>query len=284
VRYLIKKVDYKNKTFYCEIGNRMTGFYLTNRLSKLFLEYINDNVYVDFLASEKTKKINNKLYYQVLHFNEIYNFKTKVFVYNHMQLKSQMLDFLRSNEYFLFLDLEMTIPSYRQKEFIPEIVQYGLVLMSQNGKVIFENEGYIKPVRQEPISRRTLKFLSIDEEYFYGHANDYNSFYSMLRKIITDYKPKIVVWGKNDFLALDHSYKIHKQKRLTERNDFIDLLKLHKDYFNLRDDVGLFKAYETYYQENIEQVHNAKDDAMITKHVFDAFLKYIISDVNLKGA
>ncbi|HHW80058.1 MAG TPA: hypothetical protein GX742_04540, partial [Acholeplasmataceae bacterium] len=65
---------------------------------------------------------------------------------------------------------------------------------------------------------------------------------------------------------------------------FVDLLKLHKDYFNLRNDVGLFKAYETYYEKNAEQVHDAKADAKITKKVFDAFLQYSIKELNDKGS
>ena len=99
-------------------------------------------------------------------------------------------------------------------------------------------------------------------------------FYNQLKDIITKYNAKIVVWGKNDIQALNYGYKIYKLKPLTNDYDFVDLLKLHKDYFNLRNDLGLFKAYETYYDETIKQTHDAKDDAKITKKVFDAFLEY----------
>ena len=62
---------------------------------------------------------------------------------------------------------------------------------------------------------------------------------------------------------------------MTDANDFIDLLKLHKDYFNLKDDLGLFKAYQVYYKIDETQAHDAHDDALITKQVFDAFIDYI---------
>ena len=100
--------------------------------------------------------------------------------------------------------------------------------------------------------------------------------------IINKYHPKIVVWGKNDIQAIQASYKLHNKKALTKSTDFVDLSKLHKDYFNLRDDLGLFKAYETYYKKAKEQIHSAKEDAKITKNVFEAFITYINSDINGK--
>ena len=89
------------------------------------------------------------------------------------------------------------------------------------------------------------------------------------------YNPKLVVWGKNDLSALNDSYVLHDKDKLTSDENFIDLLKLHKDYFNLKDDLGLFKAYKTYYDVAFSQAHDAKDDALVTKYVFDAFLEYM---------
>ena len=56
----------------------------------------------------------------------------------------------------------------------------------------------------------------------------------------------------------------------------MDLLKLHKDYYNLENDIGLFKAYKMYFNDDLDQAHNAYEDALITKHVFDGFLATII--------
>ena len=80
---------------------------------------------------------------------------------------------------------------------------------------------------------------------------------------------------KNDLTALNDSFILNNKPKITEDHDFIDLLKLHKDYFNLKDDLGLFKAYQTYYGITFDQAHDAKDDAFVTKLVFDAFLSYM---------
>lgn len=274
MRLMIKKIDYNNKAFYCNVGGVLTGFYLTNRLAKIFLEYLGQNILVDFEASTVTKKINNHRAYQVLYFNEIYNVKSKKYHYNHLKLKHDMIEFLEDKDYYLFLDLEMTMSYYRQKNFKPEVVQYGYLLMNKNGNVILENGNYVIPVIQNPISKKTLDFISISQEIFYNQAIDYKIFYVELKNILEKYQPKIVVWGRNDIITLDLSYKIHNVKPLTTKLDFIDLLKLHKDYFNLRNDLGLFKAYKTYYDTNLEQEHDAVSDAKVTKKVFEAFVNY----------
>lgn len=279
MRLIIKNVDYRRKIFYCQIGNQKTGFYLTKRLSKIFIEQLKKNVLVDFEISDKTKAIGQKKVYQVMHFNEIIDLKHKRVLYNHLSLKKDMISFLENKKYFLFLDLEMTIPSYKEKNFIPEIIQYGYLLMENNGKIVLEDTAYINTVKQAPISKRTLKFLSIDFDKYDKLAEPYDIFYKKMRDIKNKYQPKIVVWGKNDIIALNHSYNLYKVKAVTNRTDFIDLLKLHKDYFNLKDDLGLFKAYETYYKKEFEQVHDAKDDAVVTKEVFKAFIEYSINEL-----
>lgn len=283
MRKLISSVDIKNKMFFCTFGNHKVAFYLTNRHAKIFLEYLSEGILVDFEASDFTKKIGKYQAYQVSHFNEIINIKNKKAIYNHRQLKKEMIDFLEDKEYFLFLDLEMTIPFFKQRNFKPELVQYGYVLINKKGETILEDEAYLTPVLQNPISKRTLKFISITAEKFYSVSRPYDIFYNKLNDILETYNPKIVVWGSNDIIALNHSYKVHNLKELTNKNDFIDLLKLHKDYFNLKNDLGLFKAYQTYYdKEELKQIHNAKEDAIVTKKVFEAFVEYSTYDLKTK--
>lgn len=274
MKLIIKNVNYKKQTFSCIIGNQLVDFYLTNRLSKLFLNHLSQDVIVDFAVSGKTKIIEQRKAYEVQHFNLIRNFKSKITIYDHNQLKQDMIGFLESNEYYMFLDLEMTIPFYKQKDFIPEIVQYGYFLVDKNGKTIERNGNYVKTKIQKNINRRTIKFLKLDITNYNQTKIPFISFYNELKSLINKYNPKIVVWGKNDIQALSYGYKIYKLKPITNELDFVDLLKLHKDYFNLRNDLGLFKAYETYYDESINQTHDAKDDAKITKKVFAAFLNY----------
>lgn len=274
MRLIIKRINYKNQTFSCIVGNQLVNFYLTNRLSKLFLDHLSTEVIVDFAVSGKTKTIDQRKAYEVSHFNFIKNYKNDITIYDHSQLKQDMIGFLESNDYYLFLDLEMTIPFYRQRDFIPEIVQYGYLLVNNKGETIIKNGDYVKTKIQKNINRRTIRFLKLDINIYNQTKIPFIDFYNQLKDIITKYNAKIVVWGKNDIQALNYGYKIYKLKPLTNDYNFVDLLKLHKDYFNLRNDLGLFKAYETYYDETIKQTHDAKDDAKITKKVFDAFLEY----------
>lgn len=274
MRLIIKRINYKNQTFSCIVGNQLVDFYLTNRLSKLFLDHLSTEVIVDFAVSGKTKTIDQRKAYEVSHFNFIKNYKNDITIYDHSQLKQDMIGFLESNDYYLFLDLEMTIPFYRQRDFIPEIVQYGYLLVNNKGETVIKNGDYVKTKIQKNINKRTIRFLKLDINIYNQTKIPFIDFYNQLKDIITKYNAKIVVWGKNDIQALNYGYKIYKLKPLTNDYDFVDLLKLHKDYFNLRNDLGLFKAYETYYDETIKQTHDAKDDAKITKKVFDAFLEY----------
>lgn len=274
MKLMIKKVNYKNQTFSCLVGKQLVNFYLTNRLSKIFLNYLSKDVLVEFVVSGKTKKIDKRKAYEVSHFTLIKNYKNDITIYDHSQLKQEMIDFLENNKYYLFLDLEMTIPFYRQRDFIPEVIQYGYLLVDNKGNTITENSNYVKAKLQKNINRRTIRFLKLDINYYNNTKIPFTSFYKELKEMIDKYQPKIVVWGKNDIQALNYGYKIHKLKALTNELDFVDLLKLHKDYFNLRNDLGLFKAYETYYNKSINQTHDAKDDAKVTKKVFEAFLKY----------
>lgn len=282
MRKIINSVDAKKSVFHCIVNGRKVAFYLTNRLSKIFMDYLNKGVLVDFEISNTRRKIDNYRAYQVAYFNEIKIIKTGRTIYNHIKLKGDMLDFLEERYYYLIVDLEMTMPRYREKRFVPEIIQYGFVLVEYRGKTILEDHSYIFPVKQIPLSKRTINFLNLDLEMFNTKAQPYNYFYNNLLDIIKKYQPKIVVWGKNDIAAIQSSYKIHNKKVITEPTDFVDLSKLHKDYFNLKDDLGLFKAYETYYDQKHKQVHSAKEDAVITKSVFEAFINYINTDLNGK--
>lgn len=278
MRLMIESVDHKNRTFTCKIGNQLISFYLTNRLAKIFLEHLSEDVLVDFEITGKRRTVNNKKVFHVAYFNLIKNYKNDIVIYDHSKLKRDMVNFLDSNKHYLFLDLEMTMAYFRQKRFVPEIVQYGYLLVNDRGETVIKGSNYVETTLQKRINKRTISFLKLDINKYHESKISFKEFYNELDNVIKKYSPKIVVWGKNDIQALDHGYKIHNLKPVTNQYDFVDLLKLHKDYFNLHNDLGLFKAYETYYKEEINQVHDAKDDAVVTKKVFDAFIKYSKTD------
>ncbi len=275
MKKIIHQVDQKHSVFYLILEGRKIGFYLSNRLSKIFFSYLDQGVLVDFEIQPKMKKIGLIYYYQVAHFNQIIRLNPYQVHYDLYSLRNQMKDVLTQHHYYLFIDFEMTMPGYREESFRPEIIQVGYVLARAKENAVLQDGYYVLPKEAKTLSKRTKRFLNLDEEVFFKQAIPYEMFYDKLEAIMEAYHPKLVVWGKNDLTALNDSFNLHQKKRLTSDQDFIDLLKLHKDYFNLKDDLGLFKAYQTYYDISFDQAHDAKDDAFVTKLVFDAFLSYM---------
>ncbi len=275
MKKIIHDVNFKNRTFSLVLGKKKVGFYLTNRLVKMFFPYLKKGVLVDFEIAERSKRIGNCKYIQVAHFNQIVSLMPYYIHYDLFKLRDDMRDMLLSNDYFVFLDFEMTMPGYRESKFSPEIIQVGYAVAKANSKIVHQDGYYVLPKDKQRLTTRTKRFLNLDQTTFFKEAVPYDEFYEKLKKIIKKYNPKFVVWGKNDVSALSESYALHQKEVLTNNMGFVDLLKLHKDYFNLANDIGLFKAYKSYYDVSFKQAHDAKDDAIITKYVFDAFLDYI---------
>jgi sporulation inhibitor KapD len=273
MRRMIWSVDYKKKVFYVVMHGKRTGFYLTNRLAKTFFNHLRRGVLVDFAVYPRKKKIGQERFTQVAYFIQIISLRPYFVHYDLITLRNDMEKVLMSNDKYLFIDFEMTMPGYRPKHFRSEIIQVGYALAEVQKGIEFADGYYILPKTDHFLTRRTKRFLKIDDELFFKEAISYDVFYDRLKTIIETYRPKLVVWGKNDLTALEDSYRLHEKKPLTTESDFIDLLKLHKDYYNLKDDLGLFKAYKTYYDNNDLQKHDAEDDALVTKHVFDAFIE-----------
>ncbi|RJX25690.1 MAG: hypothetical protein C4537_03990 [Acholeplasma sp.] len=276
MKRIIHSINDKTKVFYLVLEGKKIGFYLSNRLAKVFFPYLHEGVLVDFEIQEKTKKIGHEHVYQVAFFEQIISLDPFHVHYDLHRLRKEMQEVLIQDRYYLFIDFEMTMPGYKEINFKPEIIQVGYLLSKAKENALLQEGYYVAPLPQTTLSRRTKKFLSLDELKFYEEAITYQDFYHKLKKIIDQYHPKLVVWGKNDMTALDDSYQIHQVLPLTFTEDFIDLLKLHKDYFNLKDDLGLFKAYQTYYDVAIDQSHDAIDDAHVTKLVFDAFISHMV--------
>jgi sporulation inhibitor KapD len=275
MRKIVDSIHPKTKSFYVIHEGKKVGFYLTSRLAKTFYDYIQPGVLVDFEITSRKKKLKQALLHQVAHFTLIKSLDPHRVYFDLNELRKEMKKVLLENKYYLFIDFEMTMPGYRVQTFCPQIIQVGYCLAESSKDPLLTESIYILPKDQDFLSKRTKRFLKLDETEFFQKANEYPLFYESLKKVMDQYHPKLVVWGKNDMTALHESYKIHNVAPLTKDQDFIDLLKLHKDFFNLKDDLGLFKAYKAYYDLEHTQLHDAKDDALITKYVFDAFISYI---------
>jgi inhibitor of KinA sporulation pathway (predicted exonuclease) len=93
---------------------------------------------------------------------------------------------------------------------------------------------------------------------------------------VKTYQPGILVWGSNDAQVLFQTLKRLDLEDDIHQFRFIDLLKLHKQVYLKKDDIGLLTAYQMYgHEELASQRHDALEDAMMTYQVFNGFNAYL---------
>ena len=259
--------------FTTQIGNQMMCFYLTKTDAKKYKGLLYPGTLIDFEVLDQEKTIDKRKCLRVSHFNKIQIRRTRGLhtIFDIKDIKRDIIKVMWRFKHYLFIDIEMSMPSYYHTgTYQSEIIQVGYILTDKQLNIIKKDEYYIKPAFGRLVSKRTLRFLNIDRSVF-KDAKDYNYFYDDLKHMMETYKPKLVVWGRNDILVLKDSYKLHKKDAITAPRQFINLLQIHKNYFNLQSDLGLFKAYETYYNKSLDQSHDAYKDAYITMEVFKYF-------------
>lgn len=260
------------------INKRLKFFYLQNNLLKKFKRYLYKGRFVSFDYSLESKIINKKKAYIVNHFISITKnkgFYKKEVYYDIEVIRDAVKELINKKKYKLFLDLEMTMQDFRMpKNFVSEIIQAGIILVDENDEIIKKVNYRIKPSKF-PISKRTRKFLNIfdeDEDTWFK----YKDFYNIFKDIIKKYKPNIFVWGKNDLVTLKNSYIINKKSSLEFKTNFINLLQVIKNYYNIKNDLGLLKAFNMFTDEElIDQAHDALEDALITYKIFLGFKRAI---------
>ncbi len=278
----ILAVDERKRTI-TMLGRRQKRIlYFQRAMFSKFEKYLHPNFFIA-LSFQRKHKTNQKAMHTVRNVKKIIKptvYGPKV-LYSFKHLKNQTKSFVNQLGMKLFLDFEMSMhPYYKQKNFVQEIIQVGYILQDKEGKVLKTFSACIKPTRHETLSKRTLKFLDLTQDDV-DQGMSYETFYNHLKNLINTYKPAIIVWGRNDMLALRDSYKINHKRTLAKKTRFVNLLKLHKNYFNLKNDVGLLSAFERYgHQLKQRQKHDALEDAYMTKKVFEGFKHLINCDDN----
>lgn len=272
----IHKYDYDSGIITVIDKNKYANFYLTNSIKNRFGNLLEVGSFVEIKINYKRSKIIEKIKcYQINHFIRIEKptFRAIKVVYDINDYREEVIYKITNDKYYLFLDLEMTMPPYYPvKNFEAEIIQVGYYLTDNKYKIIKKKDYYLKPTKFKTVSKRTLKFLNIERGSI-KNPKDYSYFYKDFKKIIEEYDPKIVVWGKNDYLAIKTSFSINKEKPIINQTRFINLLTKVKRYYNLFNDVGLFNAYEIYYNQAPLQRHDALSDAYVLLKIYDAFTK-----------
>lgn len=280
---IIHCVEVHTKLIGIRQNKRIVFFYFQNSQMNLFKRYLYPGNWIDLEYDEdRIVKKNHKEAYTV---SFVYKLSAigkleNIVYYDKSSLNSSLSKFLKSLGNIMVLDLEMTMPSYsfKGKGFRPEIIQAGFIVLDGEGDEICRYSNYIKPKLVDHLSKRVEDFLGITSENFYNNAISYSKFHEDLAEVLDNYNPVIIVYGRNDIIVLNDSYIINDMPSLKDKTRFINLCQLIKNYYDLRNDPGLFKLYKLYYDNDDVQVHDAFNDSEVTAKVFKAFK----DDVNLK--
>jgi len=253
---------------------RISFYYLSKSMFKQFLLYFQPGIFI-FMEVKKTQRLYKGLMVKnaisitkILDPNQN---KPKIY-YDISIIKTGIKSLINQRKNRLFIDFEMSMPPYNNyQNFVSEIIQAGYVLTDEFGNEIEKYSTYIKPELFPEISLRTKKFLHIDQ----GSVNSgipYREFHEKLLSVEKNYNPICYVWGKNDQNELNKLNRIYKLNNFTKNMQFVDLLSLHKIYFGLKNDLGLFNAYNMYFESDLNiQKHDALEDALVTKAIYQAF-------------
>lgn len=279
----IKHVYEEERIFEIEYRHRVYFFHITRSQMKKFQAYLENGLFVFFKAFDTPKKYGKYVAYDIITFVKlIRQVGRKTITYYDIQtIKEGVRKLLKKDTYRMFLDLEFTMPPYNYSsdgeiKFYSEIIQYGFYLEDENGNLIDSACGMIRPTCPLSISNRTCDFLHVNKEKLLK-APYYSKFYKTIGEYMMLYQPVIYIWGKNDYLMIEKSYVLNNVKPLTTRKNFVNLMQIMKNYYSLKDDIGLYAAFELLGKEPpmAIQDHDALHDSMATLELFHLFEKEI---------
>ncbi|MDD3122116.1 MAG: exonuclease domain-containing protein [Candidatus Izemoplasmatales bacterium] len=281
---LLHGVDEKKRVIAIKDKFRVIYYYMAKGIFQSFMQYFNQGIFVFMFVEEDSRRYRGLTVQNVVNVEKVLspNKQNPTIFYDISIIKSGIESIMNTKKPKLFLDFEMSMPPYRNyNTFISEIIQVGYILTNDEGKIIEKRTTFILPTFFREISERTKRFLHIDQSDIETGIS-YLDFYHTFSQMLSTYKPMVIVWGQNDHLELKKMNKLHNLLDFTPRTQFIDLLKLHKLYFSLKNDLGLFNAYNLYQEVDLNtQMHDAYEDAYITKIVFDSFLKVCNGEITV---
>lgn len=277
----IRTIHYKKRTIELLVGSKVEQFSLTRKQMKDFAPYFKVGLFVDFMCDKTPKKKTGMYASNIQYFLRIFRtrFRRPVVFFDVKAIRTSLKKLIEKKQNRMFLDLEFTMPSYNNDpnfSFKAEIIQYGAIIEDPDGKIIHQETNLVWPTNIKSLNGRVFKFLNIDMDDF-DKAISYLDFYENMKHIMETYQPAIYVWGKNDFLVLENSYIMHHMESITTRDQFINFLQILKNYFNSKNDIGLFKALALFkdHVDIDEQTHDALIDASVLREVFYEFKKLI---------
>jgi len=276
-------IDEEDRIISIKVKNQIFFFYLQRSIVNRIGKYLSVSRFVQFVIDEEKRVYRGRKVSNIDYFLKVMEIRLRrnIVYYDIMNIKEGTKDLINSLGTRMFLDLEMSMHPYKQdKNFKQEIIQVGYYLVNKNNEVIEEYSEIIKPTVHKMLTKRTLKFLEISQADV-DNGLKYEEFYIHFKQVVEKYSPAIIVWGKNDFLALRESYRINRFPSLKKKTRYINLLKVHKNYFNLKNDLGLFNALKLYTKPNGEQMHNALEDAFATYQIFKGFKEVLNNKITV---
>ena len=258
-------------------NNKIRIYYLQRSMLNQIGKYIERERFIQFYIKDDYRMYRGKKVYTVEYVVKIMaiRYRKNIVFYDHKNIQDGTQDLVNNLEYKMFLDLEMSMHPFRKDpHFKQEIIQVGIHLVDEHNKLVYKYNQVIQPTVHKKLTKRTLKFLTITQEDV-NQGIEFKEFYGVFKRLVKNYDPAIIVWGRNDFLALREAYKINGLHSLRKKTRYINLLKLHKNYFNLKNDLGLFNALRLYEDAPDAQTHNAYEDAYVTYMIYKGFKKVV---------
>lgn len=271
---VVKKISKLKREIEALENNKVLRFRLPKNLN-YFLEIIKVSylVELEFQEEQVVSKKDHGKFFQVAGILKISALNPKRLIFDLNKIRSKMYQTLLSFDKLCFIDFEMTLLPLRKIKSPQQIIQFGYVLTDQNKKVLAKKTEFVKSSLE--IDKKTTEFLTLDLEQYKKTAITFKNFYNQLKKL-KETGTKFVVWGNFDYPCLVANIKFHQLPNFFEKTDFVDLSRLHKDYFVLKNDVSLFNAYKTYFEkEPGKKTHDALMDSVVLMEVYFKFFNYI---------
>lgn len=251
------------------------AYYFPRGLYQTYESYLNIGAYLFLLVSPKPRVVKKMRVFTVEKVEKILfpRKQNPIVYYDIANIKSQIKLLLNQSRPKLFLDLEMSMPPYQLYQgFESEIIQYGVVSLDEFDQTTTKEDSFVKPLVRKEISDRTKRFLHIDQAVI-DAGMDPKDFLERLRTLFRKNRPMVFVWGQNDVLELKKAAILHRIPDITNGVQIIDLLRLLKIFYGLKNDLGLLNAYRIHVQKETDehQAHHALEDAIMTKEVFLSF-------------
>ena len=225
--------DEENRIISLHVSDRIRYFYIQRSLLNRISKYIVINRFIQFTITKEERVYRKHKVSTVDYIIKIMQirYRKNIVYYDIKNIKVGTKALINGLDYKMFLDLEMSMHPYKvDKNFVQEVIQVGYILVDKGNKVIETYNQNIRPSIHRKITKRTIKFLGMTQEEV-DNGVAFEEFYNKFKQVITEYNPGIVVWGRNDFLALNQAYKINHLPSLASKTRYINLLKIHKNLF-----------------------------------------------------